>query len=198
MVPSNGLPIHLRAATNFGFGSNLAASNQSRKWLQARGTSSAPPKTQNRAAHCEASCRKPHKHTAVPQPTVETDPSSLTLQPSLSYLSFTAHWASFLSPHVSNPLPHKHSCSWMKPRGAWANHPLNFLWKELGSPKGFLTTTMPPPSPVIASLASSNPLGDCQMHRVTQTTLPLLLSPGSLGTTVSRELSTSQMVAINT
>lgn len=195
--PFKRTPHPFESSNKFCFGSNLAASNQSRKWLQARGTSSTPPNTQDRAAHCEASCRKPHKHTAVPQPTVETNPSFLTLQPCLSYLSFTARWASFLSPHISNPLPHKHSCSWMKPRGAWANHPLYFLWKELDGPKGFLTTMMPPPSPVIASLASSNPPGDCECT-VTQTTLPRLLSPGSLGTTLSRELSTLQMIAINT
>lgn len=78
MVPSHSLTLHFRAATNLGLGSNLLASNWSRKSvMQTRGDlqhTSEP--THDGAAHGEPSSRLPHEHTAVPEPPLRTAASS--------------------------------------------------------------------------------------------------------------------------
>lgn len=164
MVPLSRLPIHLRTATNFGLGSNLAASNQSRKWvMQTRGGLPAHLQTYRTELHTvkllagnlvnTLRCYSQRQRQILP-----LSPSS----PASPTLSFTALCVSFLSPHIFNPSP----CS--APASEWSPGEPEliicyiFFGRSLMVRRDSLTSTMPPPSPVILSLASSHPPGDCK------------------------------------
>lgn len=129
MIPSNTLPVHLRAATNFGLGSNLAVSNQSRKWVkQARGDSQHT--SRHAGEHCTLqSVLQKTSWTHCDAPASGGNGSFLFHPPALPLL---------LSPHISFATQY-YSSSSLKPRGAQADHPLCFLWKDPDSPKRFLT-----------------------------------------------------------